>query len=333
MANLPAKALIEISKTEGIVQPRTENDWYWYSDGSEGGAIPFNINFLYRGQNKRFLPMRPSIARGLRSETDYVCEMPLDDQALVVLRKSQSLWFASELDHHPITRHAQEQKVKLDRIALAQHYGVPTQHLDLTDNFDVAAFFATCQYDRSGWRPMERGTGIVYRLALGDLKSPFDHVRPLGPQPLPRPSEQKAWIAETSLHRAFDGGSTFLSLEFEHDRAVAEYFLEMFNGGETLFPPDPLARVADEICNCNQIPAELVERALERLSKLEEFSLRPEQIAAIRTRISKMSELTSYRTLLHPELVQPFLDDFEWRKLRLSDIKARVRLVRSERRS
>lgn len=56
MPRVPAKALIDISKTEGSEQPRTEDGWYWYVDEDEGGAIPFNINVLYRGQNRRFLP-------------------------------------------------------------------------------------------------------------------------------------------------------------------------------------------------------------------------------------------------------------------------------------
>lgn len=325
MSLIPASALIEISETEGAQQPRTENAWYWYIDGDESGAIPFNINTLYRGQNQRYLPFRPAIARGLASDTGKMCDMLPVDQAQLVLRVAQSWWFARELDHHPITSHAKAQRVKLDRIALAQHYGVPTGYLDLTDNFDIAAFFATCKPADGGWKPMESGKGIIYRLDLRDPRGPFDWIQPLGPQPLPRPSEQKAWVAEIPLHHSFDGWPMVFAIEFEHDRAVGEHFLEIFGGGEILFPPDPLDTIASEICDSKQIPFELVENVLKQFSEQDKFGPRADQFSAIRKEIQALAELIDYRRLLHDTQLAPFLADFEWRKLRLSDIKAHTR--------
>src|SRR5258708_2460271 len=110
MQIFPAEALLDISRTEGARQPRTENDWYWYSDGDYLGAIPLNITFLYRGQNQRVSPMLPSIARGLNSHTGKMFEMPSIDQAKLVLRLAQFWWFKKELDYHPVTAHAEQQR-------------------------------------------------------------------------------------------------------------------------------------------------------------------------------------------------------------------------------
>ena len=323
----PARALIEISETEGRQQPRTPNDWYWYSDGDYGGAIPFNINVLYRGQNRRYTPMLPSIARGLVSSTGNMSEMPPRDQALVVLRLAQSWWFKRQLDFHPIARHAQEQRLRLNGLALAQHYGIPTGYLDLSDNFDVSAFFATCRETDSGWAPVDDGVGVMYRIDMQDVKDRLDWLVPLGPQSLPRPEEQKGWVCELPIVHSFDGWPVVKVILFEHDPSVGEHFLKIFDGGQALFPPDPLAETAKEIRSCGEIPKELIENALEDLHRdplgptLDQFSL-------IKSEIKKIISVAEDRILLTDDMLKPFIDDMEWRKKRLSDVVARVRLVR-----
>lgn len=38
------------------------------------------------------------------------------------------------------------EKVHVNVTAIAQHYGIPTAYVDLTESFAVAAFFATCRF-------------------------------------------------------------------------------------------------------------------------------------------------------------------------------------------
>lgn len=299
-------------------------------DGDYGGAIPLNISTLYRGQNKQTRIMLPSIARGLSLDTGKMFDMPPSDQAQIVLRLAQSWWFARELDNHPITAHAEQQRLRLDRLALAQHYGIPTGYLDLTDNFDVAAFFATCRETETGWQPAEEeGVGIVYRVELNRVKDLFELFKPLGPQPLPSPEEQKAWVVELPLIHSFDGWPVVSKLLFQQDKSVGQHFLEIFEGGKILFPPDPLANVAQEILKCREIPEELTEGALASLAS-DQFGTKPDQFSAVRQSLSNLTGLIDYRRLLHDQDVAPFLEDFEWRKRRLSDVKANVRPVRLE---
>jgi hypothetical protein len=330
MQTFPANALLELSRTEGAKQPRTGNDWHWYADGDHGGAIPLDVLFLYRGQNRAVHPMLPSIARGLSSNDCDMSNMSGEDQAKIVLRLAQSWWFAKELQHHPITAHAKQQGLKLNRLGLAQHYGIPTGYLDLTHNFDVSAFFATCRATKTGWEPVTEGIGIVYRVDLKRARSRSAPFKPLGPQPLPRPDEQAAWVVELPNIHSFDGWPEVSIIQFEQNESVGQYFLNMFGGGELLFPPDPLTGVAREILESGEIPVELVEEALTSFAS-DQFGIKPDQLSAVRQSISSLIHLIAYRRLLEDHDIAPFMEDFEWRKQRLSDVKARVILVRTKR--
>lgn len=326
MEVFPGKALIDLSKSEGNAQQRTPEGWYWYVDGDRGGAVPFNIRVLYRGQNKRFIPMLPSIARGLESNTGKMSEMPASDQANVILRLAQSWWFARELDHHPITQHADLQRIKFDRLALAQHYGIPTGYLDLTDSFDVAAFFATCEAADKGWKPVEDGVGIIYRLDINRIKNPFDILQPLGPQSLPRPEEQKAWVCELPMVHSFDGWPVVSAILFQQDSSIGEHFMKIFDGGKVLFPSDVLSNVAEEILNSTEIPKELVEAAFESFVE-DPFGPKRHQWVEISREIKSQVTLAEYRRILTEDWLSPYMDDFEWRRKRLSDVVASCRPV------
>ncbi len=328
MQTIPASILLQISHDNFDHRSRRERSWYGYSEGGTWGAIPFAVSNLYRGQNARYSPMLPSISRGLTSpNTGELWKYSIEDQAKIVLRLAQSWWFSSELDHHPITTHAIGHKLELDRMALAQHYGIPTGYLDLTDDFNVSAFFATCCETTHGWEPVKTGVGVIYRVSLEKLETPFGRYAPLGPQSLPRPTEQCAWVAELPLCHSFEGWPDVSMMQFHHDKRVGEYFLEMFDGGNMLFPPDPLAEVATEILACGEIPAELVEHAMQSFAE-DEHGVRKKHFQSIFAELSKLVTLNSYRKLLTNQQVSSLLADSEWREKRLSDVKANWRFVR-----
>lgn len=324
----PASVLLEIS--QGYVNHREnrENSWYWYSDGEKGGAIPFAASMLYRGQNSHHSPLLPSISRGLQStHIATLFESSISDQAKIVLRSAQSWWFARELQWHPISHHAANQHVDLNEIALAQHYGIPTGYLDLSDDFNVSAFFATCQETENGWQPVDDGIGVIYRADLRKLGNFLDDYTPLGPQQLPRPSEQCAWVVGLCFGHGFEGWPGVELLPFHHDQSVGQHFLEMYDGGKLLFPADPLAEVAAEIISCGEIPIELVEATLEAFSN-DPYGIRSHDLSAVRQKVSTLASQVSYRRLLTDQHIAPLLTDQEWHKKMLSPIKAWVRPVR-----
>jgi len=328
MQIVPASVLMDIARGSKDHRSRREASWYGYADGETWGALPFAVDVLYRGQNKRHFPLLPSIARGLRSQDiAEIWRCSHSDQAAIVLRLAQSWWFSLELSKHPISNAAAQQKLDLDAIAVAQHYGIPTGYLDLTDDFCVAAFFATCRHVSMRWEPMNSGMGIVYRSTLKSLSSPFGRFVPLGPQPLPRPSEQCAWVTELPLCHSFEWWPDVASLRFEHDRAVGEYFLKMFEGGEKLFPKDPLAEIAAEILSCREIPTDIVDAALDSFAN-DPLGIMPSQVAAIRREIIKLSAFVNRRSLLTEHHVSTLLADEAWCSKMLGEVRVKWRAIR-----
>lgn len=328
MKIVSASTLLEISKNYEDHRVRREGSWYGYTEEKTWGAFPFAVSYLYRGQNTRHTPMLPSIARGLQStEIREIWNCSISDQAKLIFRLAQSWWFSRELEHHPISHNAARHNLDLDPIALAQHYGIPTGYLDLSDDFNVSAFFATCRETKNGWEPVNTGIGIIYRVKLNSFKTPFGRYIPLGPQQLPRPSEQCAWVTELPLGHSFEGWPDVDMLLFHHDQYIGEHFLKMYEGGKCLFPPDPLSIIAEEILSCREIPVDLVDAAFDSFAN-DPSGILKENIPVLRKEIALLATKVSYRRLLTDQLISPFLADKEWREKTLSDVNVKWRAIR-----
>lgn len=324
----PASVLLEMSKDFSGHRTRRKDSWFGFSEGKTWGAIPFAVSNLFRGQTARYVPLLPSIARGLQSAAiNQWSKASIADQANLILRLSQSCWFSQEVRRHPIAKHAAEQSLELDELALAQHYGLSTGYLDLSDDVDVAAFFATCRQTAEGWEPVDHGIGVIYWAALKTFEHPYGTYKPLGPQWLPRPTEQCAWVAELPLVHSFEDWPDVKLMEFHHDRRVGEHFLRMFNGGEQLFPRDPLADVATEILNCREIPSVLIDAALDDLSQ-DPNGVLPKQVPTLRKEIRKTVTIVNGRQLLSEHDVATLLDDLEWVSQMRKDENVTWRAVR-----
>lgn len=323
---IDAAVLLDISRDNENYRASRARAWYGYEDDDSWGARLF-ASALFRGQGSRYVPMLPSIARGLASTAGHLRQWAPQDQALLVLRFAQSRWFARELDYHPITSHAATAGLKLNRLALAQHYGVPTGYLDLTDDFDVAAFFATCQETPAGWEPFDDGRGIVYRINLDvSFENPLEVYQVLGPQILPRPSEQCAWVTELPTGSDFESWPGVSTLVFQHKRSVGEHFLRQFDGGRALFPADPLAAVAAEIVRSAEIPEEFLESALQSFVGAQD-DIQPAQVPALKQELATLAKIVDYRRLLSDDMVSALMSDFQRRAELLSEVKANWRLV------
>ena len=271
--------------------------------------------------------MLPAISRGLQSDSGELWKMSATDQAKIILRLAQAKWFARELDYHPITSHAAAQKLKLNRTGLAQHYGIARRPSISRTGATSDAFFATCRETERGWEPVESGIGINYRVELKTLDNPFGKYEPLGPQLLPRPSEQCAWVAVLPLIDYFVNWPNVMIMQFNHNKRIGEHFLQKFDGGKELFPPDPLADVAAEIRTCREVPNIFLEEEIEWASQ-EQHGIRSDDIPKIREELSKLITIIDYRRLLTERQVSSLMADFEWRKKMLSPVKANLRPIR-----
>jgi len=169
--------------------------------------------------------------------------------------------------------------------------------------------------------------GIVYRVELKTLESPFGQYMTLGPQQLPRPTEQCAWVTELPLGHSFENWPNVSFLEFQHDRRVSEHFLEMFDGGSKLFPTAPLAEVAFDILNSREIPKDLVEAVLTSFGG-EPAGLQAQDFPALRREISNLATLMDYRRILTDQQIEPLLADSVWEERMLSEVLVRWRAIR-----
>jgi|GEM_PF-3135189 len=264
-------AVLERIREDVPWNPFQEQDgvaYEWVTDGIEGRIVPslaspFWSPFLYRGQVHRHSPCIPGVFRGLQF-VDHPQKLTGVERAKCFLARLRLEEFLLALAGHPAITYGREIGLRLSPEALAQHYEMATDRLDLSQDPEVAAFFATNTRTADGrWVPVDQGSGVMYRLDIsGRYRSlQSGELEWIGKQVLPRPGEQKGWTLRVPLGCDFESlpVDTFT---FAQKKGSSHRINERFGGGELLFPPDVLAEVAQEIRGSNSVARSLVGRAL-----------------------------------------------------------------------
>lgn len=99
-----------------------------------------SFHHLYRGENKKFLASVPSLNRQL---TGFI---GIERELRRVVAYARAVQFFDFLLKFEITKFWLGHVCDINYLALAQHYGFPTELFDLTHDIRVALFFATCKY-------------------------------------------------------------------------------------------------------------------------------------------------------------------------------------------
>lgn len=228
----------------------------WIRDGEEARLLPspstsFSSPFLYRGQTARYSPCLPGVFRGMPM-VHQLQDLPTLDEAKLFLARIRMEEFLAALPQHPSYAYSRQLKLVISEEALAQHYEISTDRIDLTEDPDVAAFFATNWRDENGcWHPACEGQGVIYRAAISDLRHVMGKEREhrlewIGKQAWPRPGEQKAWTLRLPLGLDFEKFPVDI-LTFDHQEKCSTHFHDLFAQGAKLFPPDVLSELADQI--------------------------------------------------------------------------------------
>lgn len=225
-------------------------------DGQER-LIPCSlfVNRYYRGESGYHKPCKPSLYRkGMTDEAIFherlkACELELliEDYPLTDIFKS-GLQITLD-DGHVIHLH-----LNIDAEALAQHYGIKTDLLDLTIDKFVAAFFATTTYRNGKYYPIEPKEpqyGVIYIYideSWGENDMYSKHMRVVGLQPFSRPGEQAGFVFRLGKKDDFRK-KVLKKIKFRQDKDMSWLIFNYTNRANKLFPKSILEGKADAIIN------------------------------------------------------------------------------------
>lgn len=282
---LPAEHLLDLRDQFALNRTSDETRWEYFQGAPNTAVIKpaHQPAVLFRGQGARYSPSFASLGRELGTrQTPRLSELNLLGQAKVADRIVRRVWFSRDLESHPAAQWLTNQRLERFDHALAQHYGIPTGYVDLSESFDVSCFFATCYVDKCGkWQPRDEGAGVVYLLPVDRIPIRPDVLQPIGLQVLPRPREQFGWVVVCGIGSDFEDIPELQLLEFTHSKSVGLQFLHMFSGGTKLFPPDAMADVAEAIMASDALPASLTDSVVSDLCGQEGgFSARASEVLA-----------------------------------------------------
>lgn len=236
-------------------------------NGDEKILIPEDgtVVYLFRGQNKEFIPCYPTLYRKEPEELS-VAEKFVWRMRLILFREI--------LETYPIvSKFFKKHGLKVDYEGLAQHYGLKTSVLDLTSNIDIALFFATCRYNsqKDCYEPFTDGQiheGILYVFCPLRANEPSpcripeymnENITPIGLQPFLRPARQKGY----ALHIKEEYSTKSWAYRFQFSNEDSKTYFDMFNGGRSLWIEDILAEKTKLIAKITSFSFKLFDRTFD----------------------------------------------------------------------
>lgn len=130
----------------------------------------------------------------------------------------------------------------VDGLALAQHYGIKTELLDLTADKWVAAFFACTTYDKQNdtYNPIVSKTdekGVIYCYHIKPDSFESGKLNVVGAQPFERPTEQAAFSVNMEKGDNFNDICTDQSF-FCQDPMTSIIVYHFANRADRMFPQE-----------------------------------------------------------------------------------------------
>jgi FRG domain len=303
------------SQEKPILQGQVRWEYISKENSDQFELFPSEPNFkLFRGQTRRYQPCFPSVSRHISDNSLTLNQTKNDELLILIINLIKAQWFCETLELTPQFKWATEKKMYVNRMALAQHYELPTGYLDLSQSIDVSSFFACCKFENGSWSAMTSGEGIIYMVDLREMHNWTERIKPIGLQIFPRPSEQWGWTFETYLGEDFDSLPYVRKYIFQHNEASSERILKLFDYGKNIFPNDPLFDLAQKIKESQKIPYSTTIKIIEDLIK-DEKGLMGHSVEDIQEKLSKHVQIEKEEIeILNDVIKQQFDSNWSLRK-------------------
>lgn len=224
-------------------------------------STPFTY---YRGQSRFYELCVPSLFRKKRNG-----EMP--NETDIAYNRLKTCGFEMLLATHPVFCELSHH-ISVNPVALAQHYGLVTEYLDITNSKWVAAFFASTRYDYDSdtylpvGRDYEEGYGVMYISkpyeASGATDGFFSKNVVIGYQYFDRPTKQSSFGYKMQMGEDFNESPYFERVLFRHDLEASKLVYDMSYRQRRFIPRDSLSRLARQIAESNEVTRRALERCL-----------------------------------------------------------------------
>ena len=213
--------------------------------------------WFFRGQNKEYQNWNASIFR------EPIIMDSFDIETRTFYRELQLREFELLINDMPRVKDWRNKGFCINVEALAQHYGLYTTMIDITNNFDVALFFACCKYEYeiNGYRPLTQNDinephsqyGIIFRTSVfGQYvanNKPQQAIIPIGYQPYSRPQNQCGFIICDAENNNIPDYGFELKIEFKHDLDYSKKIFDEFDGGEKIFTKADFSPLEQHVLN------------------------------------------------------------------------------------
>lgn len=249
---------------EGVIGGMVRHQQFTCLDMGDGrvGAFPLELSpVYYRGESGLYDTCYSNLQRIAGEEERLIWQLKTLDFILLLKR-------------HPRIQSGLEQNEYIEFQALAQHYGFPTNMLDLTNDLVVAAYFATHEVNAVTGEFQVKTEGIGQIRYSCEFFMPQGRLVPVGLQPLARPGQQSAFGIFLGEKEDYAAGSA--SVRFRQSLQENQKLHQSVLGGpQMFFPEEPVTGLADRIKTANAVTREAVEAYCtengHRAAKLEQF--------------------------------------------------------------
>lgn len=218
---------------------------------------------LYRGESRDYKECKPSILRTADEDTLLLSRLQTEELECI-LRNHPII---GELINRPIMieKFGIQFWLKVQFEGLAQHYGIATPFLDMTNNKWVAAFFAITNYKDGKYNLVkpskDQAWGCFYRWEQPNYREKgLDVPQPLGMQYFNRPGCQSAFALDLTRLGDLNNCEEVERIYFRHDKEANQLVYDLCQQGRMFFPEDGMEALVGSLKGLKSFSEEAVER-------------------------------------------------------------------------